>query len=73
MAWVIRRQIKVDDFTNRDVYYKGSDYIRWGPGEDAWTSDFAKAAVFDDHEAAKVRADDLGDTFMGVSVVKHIS
>lgn len=72
MPWIIRRQIKVDDYTKRDVYYKGSDYIRSGPPEDSWTSDFAKAAVFDDRGAAEVRAYDLRAMFMGVSVVKHI-
>lgn len=75
MAWVIRRQIKIDDYSKRDVYYEGSDYIRSGSAAASFSNDPDKALKFDSQQEGMQHAVTHGLIHVygqNIQVVKHI-
>lgn len=75
MTWVIRRQIKIDDFNKQDTYFRGSDIARAGPASFSWSPDLAKAVMFDSQEEGVAFAVDSGLIRVyrqSIQVVKHI-
>ena len=75
MPWIIRRGIKVDDFTMRDVYYEGSDYIRYGSAGASFSSDPDNALKFDSQQEGMQHAVEHGLIHLygqRIQVVQHI-
>ncbi len=60
MAWVIRRQIKIDDFNKQDTYFKGSDFAQAGPASFSWSPNLDKAMMFDSQQEGVAFAVDSG-------------